>query len=205
VNFQGRSCVVFLYVFYYNKKYTMCRYGFTTYKPHFACFACRKIFKRRLLRDALPNAANAASKSANCPQCGGLMPNMGLDFKVPKTKERKAWQHLAYLHEVGITFHSCGCGGTGHIPKDKTALLAHLERIKKNYSTHRDFWAKRRVEPSTPEAVAQDERQHASFLVGLPAEARTSKDVESFDARKAYLYWYEKVVEVARQFYSIQL
>lgn len=29
----------------------MCRYAMSTYKDHFACFQCRKIFKRRLLWD----------------------------------------------------------------------------------------------------------------------------------------------------------
>ncbi|MGB1250302.1 MAG: hypothetical protein ACPG8W_06695 [Candidatus Promineifilaceae bacterium] len=31
----------------------MCRYGFGNYKPHFACFNCRKVFKRTSLGDYL--------------------------------------------------------------------------------------------------------------------------------------------------------
>ncbi len=56
----------------------MCRYAFYKYKPHYACFKCRKTFKRKHLFDV--DRDNEKSVDAKCPQCQSLMANMGLDF-----------------------------------------------------------------------------------------------------------------------------
>lgn len=49
----------------------MCRYGMTTHKPHFACFECRKTFKRKLMSDI--NGDDKSTVEAKCPRCGQLM------------------------------------------------------------------------------------------------------------------------------------
>ncbi len=89
----------------------------TTYKPHYACFECRKTFKRRLEKDIYDGFNKSKEQNpAKCPECSELMANMGLDFESPKKKDIKSWEHIATLYEVGITFHSCGCSGPGYIP-----------------------------------------------------------------------------------------
>ncbi|MCA9557527.1 MAG: hypothetical protein KC583_03080 [Myxococcales bacterium] len=103
----------------------MCRYA-APYKPHLACFACRKSFKRRLLTDV---EGGGPDRPARCPQCGGPMANMGLDFAPPKQRDVKAWQVVESLFEAGQTFHSCGCSGPGYRPRDRAALRAYYLRL----------------------------------------------------------------------------
>lgn len=43
----------------------------TTHKPHFACFECRKTFKRKLMSDI--NGDDKSTVEAKCPRCGQLM------------------------------------------------------------------------------------------------------------------------------------
>jgi DNA-directed RNA polymerase subunit RPC12/RpoP len=79
----------------------MCRYAMTAYKAHYACFDCRKTFKRRLLHDVARD--EPTSVAAKCPDCGQAAASMGLDFKSPPKDDAKAWQHLRSLYAVGIT------------------------------------------------------------------------------------------------------
>lgn len=102
----------------------MCRYAFQPYKPHYACFSCRKSFKRRL---RTPGTGHLPERPARCPQCGLLMANMGMDFAPPKKTDIKAWKTLESLYAVGVTFHSCGCSGPGWRPREPIELVAFLE------------------------------------------------------------------------------
>ena len=121
----------------------MCRYAMTNYKPHYACFSCRKTFKRRLLGD-IKQGAPPDSFDAKCPECGELMADMGMDFESPRKSDVKAWKHIQSLYQSGITFHSCGCIGPGYIPVDKEDLLRVLKLRKENYIECRNFWANHR-------------------------------------------------------------
>lgn len=112
----------------------MCRYASIKYKPHYACFKCRKTYKRRLLVDISENS-NAISSEAKCPQCKTLMADMGLDFKSPKKDNIKSWDHVSLLFEIGITFHSCGCSGPDYIPKNKETLF------ELSYQTKTRIWS----------------------------------------------------------------
>lgn len=115
----------------------MCRYGFSVYKPHYACFKCRKTFKRRISSD-FSELKNPPAKLAKCPDCGELMADMGLDFEAPGRGRIKAWEHLRLLYSVGIAFHSCGCSGPGYIPNTREALAAHLEGLISIYNGELD-------------------------------------------------------------------
>lgn len=130
----------------------MCRYAFPSYKPHFACFSCRKAFKRRLLKDVDPDGEH---RPARCPQCGELMAEMGLDFQAPPQSKEKAWRVLRTLWEVGETFHSCGCGGPGYRPRDPVALRAYLQEIIERYRGHLRGWR------ATTEPHLQEQRAEA--------------------------------------------
>jgi DNA-directed RNA polymerase subunit RPC12/RpoP len=117
----------------------MCRYALTNYKPHYACFACRKQFRRRLRRDQ-PHLADRPDQPARCPQCRLLMADMGLDFKPPPKDDEKAWQVAAQLWEVGLTFHSCGCGGPGYRPRDPREYRRFLEHTLDDYKGTLRHW-----------------------------------------------------------------
>lgn len=86
---------------------------------HYACFTCRKSFKRPLgvatvnhymtaeqqgaaIRDAWEKDAAAERK---CPDCGGKTFKMGLDFKAPKKGDSKAWGEVEKFILSGKTFY----------------------------------------------------------------------------------------------------
>ena len=117
----------------------MCRYAMTNYKKHYACFACRKQFRRRL-RSEQPHLANKPDAPARCPQCRLLMADMGLDFKPPPTTDEKAWELVGKLYEVGLTFHSCGCGGPGYRPRDARAYQTFLQHTLDGYKETLRRW-----------------------------------------------------------------
>jgi hypothetical protein len=118
----------------------MCRYALKPdYKKHYACFRCRKAFKRRNKVDVDPLGDE---HPARCPQCGMLMADMGLDFAPPKTSNVKAWHTAATLFEVGETFHSCGCGGPGYRPKDPAKLAAFFADRLREYQAQLAGWTR---------------------------------------------------------------
>src|SRR5690606_16670562 len=150
----------------------MCRYAMTSYKHHYACFNCRKTFKRRLLWDI--NRDDKREFAAKCPQCAELMANMGLDFASPKKNDMKAWDHLKTLYAVGITFHSCGCSGPGYIPNDKKALIAYFEGMKQEYLKQLKFW-RERVEPTNKREIDKDMSENWEYINQVPGELRPKK------------------------------
>src|SRR5688572_9120112 len=124
----------------------MCRYAMSHYKPHYACFNCRKTFKRRLMWD-IQGDDKSPLTPGKCPQCSEPMANMGLDFASPKQTDIKSWNHLKTLYSVGLTFHSCGCTGPGYIPNDKERLVAYFEGLLQCYNHNLEFW-RGRTEPT---------------------------------------------------------
>ncbi|WP_240420783.1 hypothetical protein [Paenibacillus periandrae] len=93
----------------------MCRYAmYGPYKDIFACFTCRKVFKQtsdlELIKTEIRN------RKFRCPQCRGIMKDMGHDFKTPRQDNLKQWLKVELLYNNGFTYHSCGCGGPGYRP-----------------------------------------------------------------------------------------
>ncbi|AUP79219.1 hypothetical protein [Flavivirga eckloniae] len=185
----------------------MCRYAMTTYKSHYACFNCRKTFKRRLLSDINGGQSKDEKESpAKCPECSSLMANMGLDFESPKKTDIKAWNHISTLYKVGITFHSCGCSGPGYIPNDSKALINYFEKIKEHYLEHQHFWAQRKKDPEIQCDIAKDEYQNATFLYRIPKEMKKgSKKKPKYDARNAQIYWNERVVQIEEKIEKVKI
>lgn len=145
-----------------NKADFMCRYAYKTYKSHFACFKCHKTFKQATFTDILDRVGKldyseklrkkpanelSAKESAilknldatykrlkvKCPQCGGYMADLGLDFKSPKKTALKEWKIIECLFRVGKCFYSCGCTGIGYIPQKRNDYLSYLEHTLKEY------------------------------------------------------------------------
>lgn len=93
----------------------MCRYAYAgPYKDRYACFACRKAFKRRKASDLAahmrPTHGVAEAVAVRCPDCGGRMHDMGMDFAAPRRDDVRQWRKVEVLFAHGVTFHSCGCG-----------------------------------------------------------------------------------------------
>jgi hypothetical protein len=118
----------------------MCRYATTNYKPHCACFGCRKAFRRRL---ALDVEHHGPEQPAVCPECGGPLASMGLDFKAPRRDDLKGWRLAEELWTVGETFHSCGCSGPGYRPRDLPAYREFLVERRREYLGHLRHWLDR--------------------------------------------------------------
>jgi hypothetical protein len=177
----------------------------TKYKPHYACFNCRKTFKRRLLSDILGGySKDTIETPAKCPECNEPMADMGLDFEAPKRKDTKAWSHISNLYKVEITFHSCGCSGPGYIPNDANELINHFLGIKDIYIEHQHFWARRRSDPVTESEIAKDAHKNGNYLYSIPIEMKKGTHKKpKFDAQKAQIYWSEKITEIEAKIKTI--
>ncbi len=112
-------------------------YGIHPYKQHFACFDCRKAFKRQ---DgdwgARPGPKPGRwtfhwvfSAQAPCPACGRPMVAMGFDFKAPRGSDRKQWRKVQLVALHGIRFSSFGCGGPGPRPRNLAEVGPFLDSM----------------------------------------------------------------------------
>ena len=172
----------------------MCRYAMARYKPHYACFNCRKTFKRRLMWDI--NRDDKSIVEAKCPQCGQLMANMGLDFQSPKKDDIKAWSHIRDLYSVEITFHSCGCTGPGYIPKTTDKLIEYFEELLREFNANLEFW-RQRVEPTNQKEIDRENSKHWDSISKVPYESRPKKGaISNEDAKK---YWFDRIGDVKRK------
>lgn len=125
----------------------MCRYGIQ-YKNTFACFKCRKGFKRRLDKDLLSQTEqrierlSKAIKSikkdkseslltkpiVKCPDCGGETVNLGKDLRLPKKDKQEEWLAIEYLANNHFNFFTCGCNGIGFVPHSLQEAYELIER-----------------------------------------------------------------------------
>jgi len=60
----------------------------------FACFACRKSFKKPFVLD----------RQYKCPQCAQEMADMGRAFKAPRKTETRQWEKVKRLWSAGYRF-----------------------------------------------------------------------------------------------------
>lgn len=93
----------------------MCRYAYAgPYKDRYACFVCRKAFKRRKADDLPARMRQGGDVGrgtvVRCPDCGGPMHNMGMDFEAPRRADARQWRKVELLFTHGFAFGSCGCG-----------------------------------------------------------------------------------------------
>lgn len=115
----------------------MCRYAeYGPYKCHFACFYCRKMFRRAPDADLVRPVAMGEERVAHCAECGAEMVDLGLDFKAPRQRDREQWEKVELLYRHGYTFHSCGCSGPGPRPnrlKEVPVFLVEQERERREW------------------------------------------------------------------------
>jgi len=160
----------------------MCRYAMIKYKQHYACFSCRKSFKRRLLQDV---NRGGPDRPYRCPQCSQEMANMGLDFAAPKKTDTKAWKTLESLYEIGVTFHSCGCSGPGYRPRNPKALLEFLQQRLQEYEKQALLVEER---PLVPPAPSED----------APKGRWRKPRWRRMDKAEARAFWNKKTAEIRR-------
>ncbi|PPE65030.1 hypothetical protein C1704_16240 [Caldimonas caldifontis] len=84
----------------------------------YACFACRKCFKRpqfvgatnRFMPAEQQVAQHAEAAKSNrdhhhkCPECGGVAHYMGIDFKAPRRSDVRAWRSAEAVIASGGLF-----------------------------------------------------------------------------------------------------
>lgn len=102
----------------------------TPYNMAFACFDCRKSFKREfVLTDGVP-------LEMKCPHCGGVAHNLGRHFKAPKKGDLKQWQKVRFLFDHGFRFQKIRVG-----PKDKDTVPYPdtLEQAKEFVVKYKEF------------------------------------------------------------------
>lgn len=152
----------------------MCRYAlFGPYKEHYACFSCRKMFRRPSRHGLLYPPPVGQVPVAPCPDCGQPMRDMGRDFKAPKRSDVEQWKKVVLLYTHGYTFHSCGCDGPGPRPKrlkDVAPFLAkqrHREETRERQQRlasaerERNRRRKKRAEARQSKRIARQARQVA--------------------------------------------
>jgi len=91
----------------------MCRHETHHRNEPFACFSCRKVFRKKSRWD-LPGAqrpAPGAMRFVPCPQCQSPMVDMGPFFKAPRQGDLRAWQRLQELFRAGFNYYECDCCG----------------------------------------------------------------------------------------------
>jgi hypothetical protein len=107
-----------------------CRYMQHSYKQHYACFACRKVF--RIPGSDTPfNVAvysDPFTRKVKCPDCSRPMFSMGRDFKAPRRSAMKQWEKVRQLRVAGIAFESCGCVGPGYRPGSLREVASFIEQ-----------------------------------------------------------------------------
>lgn len=149
----------------------MCRYAQYTYKEHYACFACRKMFRQPMRHEMARPIAREEKRVSPCPQCGQAMTNLGKDFKAPRQTDVKQWQKVQELYANGYSFGSCGCCGPGPRPatlQDVKPFLAEQKRLNKE-----------RVRQARIEQKATELSQKRNKRARLLQEKRITKVIQS--------------------------
>jgi hypothetical protein len=109
----------------------MCRYAeYGPYKEHYACFTCRKMFRRPAACGLVHRPTEGQEVVAPCPQCSEPMRNLGKDFKAPKRTDEGQWRKVALLFQHGYAYHSCGCSGPGWRPATLREAEVLIERLR---------------------------------------------------------------------------
>ena len=76
------------------------------YSQHYACFACRRAFKRA--ERWPPEEGEAPRESRPCPECGQPARAMGVNFKAPRRESANQWRKLELLARMNMLFHHWG-------------------------------------------------------------------------------------------------
>jgi hypothetical protein len=89
----------------------------------FACFSCRKSFKRPWARDV---------ETRPCPHCGQASVRLNRKFKAPPQNDVRQWEKVKFLFDHGFRFQSIypGDGTNAKYPE----TLAEAREFVKRYA-----------------------------------------------------------------------
>ena len=104
-------------------------------KPNeqWACFECRKVFRQP--SRWRPGVGYEGPEPAHlCPQCRGLMINVGRYFEAPRQQKGKQWQLLQFLADKGYRWSSDGAKvwADNYLLQDNP----NLEKLAERLSAH---------------------------------------------------------------------
>ena len=90
------------------------------YLHPFACFACRRSFKRPGERD-----------EAVCPVCGTRAVRLNRKFKAPRREDVEQWEKVEALVKLGFRFDTLydANGLRIHYPSSKKGIPAFVEKV----------------------------------------------------------------------------
>jgi hypothetical protein len=83
----------------------------------FACFECRRAFKR---------GYEPGVEARPCPACGGTAYRLDRKFKPPTRNDIKQWQKVRFLYEQGFRFQSVPNEDGRAVPYPETLAEARL-------------------------------------------------------------------------------
>jgi len=83
------------------------------YLIHFACFRCRRSFKRGVDYQGKDHVMV-------CPHCGGRAIDLGRHFKAPKVADIDQWKKVRYLVAAGFFFQHVHDDESRQVPYPKT-------------------------------------------------------------------------------------
>ena len=110
-----------------------------------------------------------------CPQCRQPMIQTGLDIKAPKMKDIDAWKALEDTHKLGYTFSSCGCSGSGFVPKDKAAYKDFLQQKLESYQFYYDIAIKKMNEDPDKYDTMSDNFYWANLITKITTAIKQIK------------------------------
>ena len=174
----------------------VCRYGSKSYKVHYACFECRKVFRRPspwelLVQDGLEQTyrqlraggsearnrrlaaleAKYFGRAQVCPDCRRPLANVGMDLRTPKRSDVRQWRIVADMFRLGHAFQTCGCNGPGFIPSNAADYRRYLVERRNAYQAR--LSDVRGAAALTPEERAQRSEYWAERLGAVEEAMRT--------------------------------
>lgn len=90
------------------------------YLVAFACFACRKSFKR---------PAEKFIFVRKCPDCGRPAVDLGRKFQPPKKNDLQKWEAVQFMYEHGFTYRSLK--DRQRYPEDMKSAREFVEKHQK--------------------------------------------------------------------------
>lgn len=87
-----------------------------TYLIAHACFDCRKSFK----------LAPRSNYAATCPNCGGVILEMGRSFKAPPARDIAQWSKIRELFAAGFRFSSYRSTSGPPLPRKLSEVKAFI-------------------------------------------------------------------------------
>lgn len=102
---------------------------------------CKKVSERQALETQYATTVDQIEsdyqeKISVCPDCGGVLVNLGMDTKAPQKNNVKEWAILEGMYQMGISFQSCGCQAMGFVPHNISDYKEYLNDHLAHY-THR--------------------------------------------------------------------